>query len=421
MFNRRKNPQFLFVFFFAVFLALCIQPLIPQEYPEYGKDIITSIEVTGLKRTKPHIAQYPLEQFLGREGSSLDLNEVQAVIRNMGTLEPLAIELAEAEDGLILRVTVEERWSIFPFPVISAGSGGSSFGLFLADTNAFGLRDRIAIGGMYGSSGWMLMGMYQHTPNRRGQPGWQGFFSYNRREKEDVDKNETVHRRYTSDQLRISMGLNYPFTGYVSGSFGFTFTNISLKENENPVNQPENGAMLLGFTPGISVRNSNWDGFFLSQQSLSLSYTWNLALAGSSYHQADFRGVYEQSFVPGFRLIVRSGAVWKSEADLFFEEGPQRAQVDILPRKFSARHYAGFSFGLEKYIFRIRAGTFSVLASWQCVISNGPVSGLEFDQGPSGGVRFYLSRLALPALGAGVAYNINTGLFQFAFNLGMEF
>jgi len=35
-------------------------------------------------------------------------------------------------------------------------------------------------------------------------------------------------------------------------------------------------------------------------------------------------------------------------------------------------------------------------------------------------MRFYLSRLALPALGAGLAYNMVSGRYLFTFNMGME-
>jgi hypothetical protein len=250
---------------------------------------------------------------------------------------------------------------------------------------------------------------------------------YSRQEREDADRNERIHRRYTADELNLFFRLNYPFTDHISGSAALSFSNIFLKENSDAFNQPEDGAMLLGFSPGISLRYSNWDGYLLSQQSLSLGYTYNLALSGSSFHQGEFRGVYEQSLIPGFRINLRSGGVWKFAAsgslDPLFEEGPYSAQVDILPRKLSARQYAGFSAGFEKYLVKLKWGTLSVLGSWQCAVSQGPLSEnkTEFSHGPSGGISFYLSRLAIPALGTSLAYNVSTGLYQFSFSMGVGF
>ena len=106
---------------------------------------------------------------------------------------------------------------------------------------------------------------------------------------------------------------------------------------------------------------------------------------------------------------------------MFFESSPQSVQIEILPRRYSARQYGSFSAGLEKHLFSLRWGSLSALASWQSVFSHGPISGNDFSHGPSGGVRFYLTRLALPALGVNLAYNMNSGLFQTAFSIGMEF
>ena len=399
----------------AVLMCLCIFPLYPQE------GHIISIEVIGLKRTKPHIAHYPLEKFIGREASSLDLNEIEAVIKDTGIMELVKTELVEAENGLILRLTIEEKWAIFPFPLIMAGSGRYSFGFFLADMNAFGLRDQAAFGGIYSSSGWMAMAMYNHTPNRKGQFGWNSIFFFSRQEEEDEDKNQRVHRQYTADQLRFSFGVFYPFSDHITGSATASFSNITLQNNNKALNPPKNGAMLLGISPGFSLRYSDWDGYLLSQQSLSLTYQYNFAITGSSYQQTYLKAVYEKSLIPGFRLNLRSGVVWKSGRDPLNEESPQRAQIDILPWKYSARNYAGFSAGLEKHLFNTGPGVLSALFSWQCVFSNGLISGSEFNNGPSGGIRFYLSRLALPAMGANIAYNMNSGLVQLSFNVGMEF
>jgi hypothetical protein len=408
------------VFFILLFFSL---PLIAQEETGSITGVITDIEVIGLKRTKPHIAYFSLEKFLGQEGESLDISEVFAAVKDTGILEMVSAELIETEKGLLLRVTVEEKWAFFPLPMFFAGSGGMAFGLFLIDANAFGQRDQFALGSIY-SSGLSGILMYNHTPNRRGLPGWNTFISYGLYENEDLDRDEKVHRRYSTDRISISLGINYNFIEYFSGSVSVSFTNISLVENDEPLNSPEDGAMVLALSPGLSLRSSSWDGFLLSNRSLSFRYGYNHALQGSSFHQVELRGVFEQSLIPGFRANFSTGAVWRSFGDtstnILFEYTPQSVQIDILPRGFSARHFAGVSVGLEKHLIQFRYGSLSALGSWQCVFSHGPISGDQFDHGPSGGVRFILTRLALPAMGLNLAYNMNSGLFQVVFNIGME-
>ena len=419
------NPRLISSFIFAVFLVLFSKPLFPYEncLPancSSNLDKIVNIEITGLRRTRPHVARYHLDKFLGQERTALDFDEVQAAVRETGVLEPVKEELIETENGLILRVTVRERWTIFPAPVVMGGIDDFRIGLVFLDTNAFGLRNNMVAGAMYETSGWMLMGMYQFMPVRSGLPVWNTIFRYDRRERQDLDRYETVHRRYDINRLRFSLGLTHSITDFLSGSANIGFSNISLRENAGSFNQPVHGAMHLSFNPVLSLHSGSRDNFFYSQQSISVGYHYNFAISGSSYHQLDFRGIFERSIFPGWRVNIRSGAVWKSGDDPLFEGGPQRAQVDILPSRFSARHYAGLSAGIERHIVRFNWVTLSVLGSWQAVFSYGPILGRQFDQGPAGQLRFYINRPNIPPVGIGAAYNIYSRRFRAALSIGID-
>ena len=418
-------------FFITLFFILLASPVFSQEGYEQQSEIeqtaesdssnvINLIEITGLKRTKPNIAKYPFEKFLGQNRSSFDENEIFAVIKNTGVLEPVSAELIESDDGLVLHITVLEKWSIFPVPLFFAGSGETLFGLFLYDANALGIFDSFALGGMYSSNGWSAIAMYNHSPNNKELPGWNAFFMYGNHKVENVNNKEKTLREYSTDRLSISLGLNYSFTDIIKSSASFSFTNIMLNKDD-AYNAPEEEAMLIGINPRISMRRSSWDGFFLSEETITLEYSYNYAIIGSSYNQIEYRANYEKSLIPGFRFNIRSGGVWKSTDDPLFEEGPGTAQVNILPRNYSAMHYAGLSAGLEKYIVKLKWGTLSVLALWQGVFSGNDIADLKFDHGPSGGMVFYLSRIALPAIGTSLSYNMVSGLYQFSFSVGMAF
>ena len=419
----KKNTGIIARHFSILILIFCLQPLYSQE--------IVSIEITGLKRTKPHIAHYPLEKFLGMDGSTLDLNEVEAAVRDTGILEPNKIELVETDvntnsgiaSGYILRVDMAEKWTIIPFPVLTAFPGSYNLGLFIIDSNFLGIRDQAVVGGTFGTPGWMMMAMYNHTPNRRGMPGWNAGFSFSRGNNVDQDRDQFTHRDYKTDQLRFSFGMSHGFTDFLSASASVFFNNISLVDNPETVNPPESGAMILGISSSVSTRSSYWDGYLLSQRSFSIDYGYGYGIEGPSYHQIGYRAAFDQSIIPGFRLSVRSGGIRKSSGnftsavDPLFEDGPSRAQVNILPNKFTASDYIGLSAGLEKHFFRIGWGSLSAIAAWQIVYSQGSISGRQFSNGPFAEIRFYMSRIAVPGLGLGMAYNINSGRFQFGLNM----
>ena len=401
-----------------IVLSFPFYKIIPQET---NARTITAIEITGLRRTKPHIAEYPLEKFLGMDIANLEQLEVEAAVIGTGVLDFVSMEFIEDNGGLILHITVHEKWAIIPFPYFAADSSGINLGLFLMDSNAFGIRDTAILGGMYMTGGWLATAMYMHTPGQRGLLGWNASLAYSSVTNEDQDREEARQRLYGVNRFGASFGIYKSIVNNLSGSMGVSYSNISINNNSTNHNAPEQGAQIIGLSPGLSIRYNNWDGFFMSQTGMSLQYTYNLALLGTSFHHAQLRATYEQSIIPGFRVLLRSSLSWKSTDNPLFEDGPERAQVGILPNRFSALQYAGFSAGLEKSLFRIRWGTLSASASWQAVFSEGPIGGTQFDHGPSGGLRFYLSRLAMPAIGAGIAYNMNTGIFQFALNMGTEF
>jgi hypothetical protein len=120
-------------------------------------------------------------------------------------------------------------------------------------------------------------------------------------------------------------------------------------------------------------------------------------------------------------LNFKAGGIWSPHAPILQESPPSTAQVSILPSGYRARNYAGTSLGLEKYIFKFSSGTLSALLSWQAVWSDGSILKNQADQGIAGGISFYLSRLAIPALAVGGAYNITAHYFQGSFSLGMSF
>jgi hypothetical protein len=413
-----KNP-FLFLFLCVFFTATPVTYGHSQT-GESGK-IITGFVVSGLKRTKPHVVDTLLEPFVGRGADSLDLKEVHAAILDTGILEPLTVEIADTEGGAtVLAVSVREKWSIFPMPIFFAGSGNINGGLFFVDTNAFGLNDKFFLGGMYGVSGWLLMSAYMHS-GRRGFPGWHLSASFERSERNDTNQRDEDIRRFGIESGGVSAGLSHNFTEALNAGLSFSYRQLMLKESDAALSPPDSDARAFGVNTDLSLRKSYWDGFLLSQESLSADYGFTVGLEGFTFHKLSLRGTYQKSLKPGFRVNLHTGLLYQPDVPVLFESSPQAAQVNILPASFNARHYAGASFGFEKYLFKISTGTVSFMTAYQLVFSEGPVLGSCFDHGLACSLVFYLSKLAIPAIGLGLAYDVSSAHLLFSFSLGMSF
>jgi hypothetical protein len=382
---------------------------------------VTAVRVTGLKRTKPRTAEEPLRRFIGQEASTLDPDQVKAVVLDQGILEPISVTITDEAGGpgKTLLVEVREKWTIFPIPVFFAGSGGISAGLALFDANAFGLNHKMAVTGMWQSDSWMAMAMYAVPPGGPGRFGWgaTGFFSEG--EQRYSDARDKTLRRFNTYSIAAGFSPQYQINHSLSAALRVFYTNTLLRDDENPVNPPDSGAQFIQLGPELSVRRTGWDGYLLSEESASVRYVLFQDLASPVWHSLSVQGVYEKPLVPGFRVSLRGGGLFRPDAPELLESGPNEASVTILPGSFSARHYAGLSAGLEKTLHRFSFGTVSLLGAWQMAYSSGPVLGSRFDYGAAGSLRLYLSRLAIPAMGLGVSYNIPADYFQFSFSIGM--
>jgi hypothetical protein len=383
---------------------------------------VMAIVISGLKRTQRRVVEQPLQKFIGRDASDVNLDEVYAIVMDTGILDPLSVTIEDAPDGdgKVLNISVQEKWAFFPIPLISIGSEGSSFGGAIMDLNAFGLNDKVIVTGAYSTSGWMAGLIYSNTPDRAGLFGWSVAGFYTTQEREDMDQEKNVYRRFNTNSVSASIGLSYPVTEWLTTNLSLSYQNNVLGDTDAPIRAPTEGAQTIGVGPSVSARHSEWDGYFLSEQSVAITYTYGLGIESPSVHSISLRGTYEKSLVPGFRLNARTGVVFAPSATAFFESSPSSAGVDILPSNFSAKNYAGASVGLEKYLLKFSFGTVSALAAYQVVWSEGAVLGHQFDHGVAGAVRLYLSKLAIPAIGFGASYNVSAKLFQFTFSMGMS-
>jgi hypothetical protein len=414
-----------FLMITVTFFCWPVSFLQAQDENDAGGNRISSLSISGLKRTRLSTAERPLKKYIGIETDKLDTNEVWADIINAGILEPLSVEIQTVESGeQVLMVTVREKWSIFPLPIFMTGTGGMSAGGVIYDANAFGLNDKLFLTGIYFSDGWLVAGGYMHAPPRGRIPGWGVMANFSRENRHDRDQRDNVLRRFDLDTIAIGARINSYLlenSDLLSASAYVAYERKILRNPEIAINGPDKGLHMIRTGIGLSLNKNSWDGYFLSQEEASLQYSFNISPGGSYFQSIQFQGVWEKSLVPGIRFKMRMGLIFEPGVPILFESSPFGAQVAILPQDFSARHYAGISAGFETYLFKISLGTLSASLAYQAVYSHGSILGNAFDHGVTGMLSFYLSRLAIPAIGAGFAYNVKEDYLQGSFSIGMSF
>ena len=412
--------------FLVLALLITVIPFkaIANDSGEEASYLINDIVISGLKRTKNHILENPLKKFIGQDASKIDINDIHTAIIETGILEPVSIELEgdPQKQGKILKVEVSEKWTIFPLPVFFINSGGIiGGGLGFVDLNALGLNDKFIIGGMIDSDGWLAATTYFRTPDASNSPGWHIILLYSKRESINSDEKNQDIRKFGLTTFLGSAGLNYQIKELITASLNLSFADKKIHDIDTPLAVPENGGSAVNIQPGIRIRKNNWDGYFLSQRSIEMGYTYSIGIDHPLFYKIDIEANFEKSLLPGFRMLARAGAIYAPQAPPLFESRPGAVNIDILPQSFSAQNFLGCSAGLEKCILKGSHGTLSILSSYQVVYSDGLILGERIDHGVLTAIRFYLSRIAIPAVGLGVSYNVTARHLQGAFNIGMSF
>jgi len=385
--------------------------------------IITSISVLELKRTKPRVIEQCLERFIGKKVSNVDLSEVRAALEDLGVIEVLSIDIVDNlnDSNSSLQITAHDKWSFLAGPFFNVDLANWSIGAAVYEPNAFGLHDTIVILGTYGTKGWSASFYYESIPEAKGNFGFSAGGSFaNRNITSTNQSGDTVQRRFNSMQIKPEAGISFPFTDFLTASLGLSYLNIILTDTETPVHAPSNGLQAISLNPGLSLKQSSWDGYLLSEKSVVINYKYNILFDGGSVHSLALDTVFNHSFLPGFRLISKGSLLFSfGEAVHFFESAPV-SSVNFLSSSYSAADYAAFSLGVEKYLFKFLFGTsFTASLSYQAAYSNGELLRNQFDHGPVAGLQLYFSKIAIPGFLLGAAYNVSKNYFSFVFNMGI--
>ncbi len=115
--------------------------------------IVQEISVEGNARTSRDV----IVRALGvRPGDPLDEDALPALrqrVYNLRLFRAVEIETRPASAGVVLAVSVEERWTLIPIPFVGASEGSVRAGLALFESNLLGRNKQLGLMGAYSSRG----------------------------------------------------------------------------------------------------------------------------------------------------------------------------------------------------------------------------------------------------------------------------
>jgi outer membrane protein assembly factor BamA len=123
--------------------CLCVILLSPSAQAIQSNSLpIQSISITGLKRTRISAVLHIIRIKQGDIWTKELRNLVERRLKNYGTFKNVSLKENVDDTGIHLAIYLEDRWTLFPFPVASSGSG-SSIGLGVFERNFLGTQTTI--------------------------------------------------------------------------------------------------------------------------------------------------------------------------------------------------------------------------------------------------------------------------------------
>ena len=379
-------------------------------FPAMGEPI-TDIQVQGLRRTKPEVLLEKLEKFKGMDASTFDKKKLEAELE-----KTQLFSLADASvSGSTLHITVDEKFSLLPIPFAYLSSDSWGGGLVVLDNNAFGIMDQAAAGGFISSSGWRVLAGYSHIQKERAPFGWSvsanGGKSRNRVREDDGDLLLT----YDSQVFGASAGINKRLAPWLKGSFS-SGVNLCDVEDSAPASE-----LVIPLTVSLTASTARWDGTFLNTIYLTTSATYNYSHWHDNYCTLAAKAGWEQHLVQRLRLIAQAGVYHSPDVPVVFAPNQSAVQVCILNNACRASTMAGAGAGFEWGIVQTRLGVPSLYAQYQVIWADTLLSDEAWGHGPVAGFKFYLKKIAFPAVDIFASYNVKTGLFRTSAGAGFSY
>lgn len=388
---------------------------------------IASVRVAGLRRTTEGTALELLERFVGKPASEAAPEAVAAVLVGTGIFENVRSAAVPEADGATARleVAVDEKLARIAAPVFYIDDGGASGGAAYIDSNAFGRADSLVAAALLLSDGWLTSAAY--VDNRAGKRVRKNSFSVfvSDTEREDQDERGDTLRRYRALSAGVSAASTVALFPFLDAEASLSFRDVAVENGDDPAAVPDASTRVLSARAGFAVEGNAWNGTFLSERSLRAGAAYAYAFVGNPYYELDAKAAAELPFGGELgnvlRLRFRAAGAYAPDAPAAADQNPSGLGIALLPSDFAARSLAGASLGLEAKLARLPFGVISGTAAYEAAVAEGPLIGEVGAHGPAGGVRLYVAKVAIPAMDLTVAYNLETGLAEVRFGIGMRY
>ena len=174
------------------------------------------------------------EVSVGKPFTAIRLSAVRQRLLELELFEHVEVTLRRADESVV--ITLKEKASFLPVPIIAASEGTTMFGVYLGEMNFLGMGKLLYFGGRYASYGTELqLGLIDpafisrnFTLSLTMEGG--GIF-YTQR-----DAKRTVYSKYLVDKVEIVLNIGYKLSKKVQLKYASSYMDRSVRLDTGNVN-----------------------------------------------------------------------------------------------------------------------------------------------------------------------------------------
>ncbi len=388
----------------------------------YAQQLIGNIEIEGLKRTKNETIKSILKIQEGDPWNPGLVELLEQRILQAGIFQPdFSIEIQQRDEYVDLKILVKDKWTLLPIPFFSLSEGEASGGIVLVESNASGRQHLAVLTSVVDAYGGTFFGLYR-IPRI-----WDSSWDYLHSLSFDSGPTELLDRRGVSNlgsfnqtsiktQGRFAYNVNDALS--LGGELGYKHRNLGSVVGFSSSWEEEN--LLL---TGLRLQWDNRYIYPLFSQGIKVDLHGGAEIAVDdiiwSSHGKAFVNWVPYPWVQG--QIFSNYFVTSGNVPDYLLLGKAQSHRTLPDESVAASTFVGGDASLEFRMIKFSFGSLTI----PVYVEGGNFSGLEGDDlwywGLGGGFRFYVDKVAVPAMGLDYQFNLNSGEGNFTFSIGQPF
>jgi hypothetical protein len=388
----------------------------------HGDQPIVAVDVEGLRRTRAVVVWQWIDCSVGEPLSRCDLPAIRDRLYHLAIFSDIEVALDERPEGVGIVFRLTEKWTLYPVPMLWYSPGTQLAGLILVEANLLGYNKGVALGGVYSNRGWYALAGYS-DPNIAFSNLWgsmRGFVGSGIVENDAPDG--TIKQSFDMTRFDLEYSLGWTFFNRVSPVWTGALRTANVGTVHVPGAEPAtNGTVAL---QGLQLIYSDRRYRDLYDAGLRLSaevqHAFPLTPTTRAYDDAIFDAKWARA-APLDGFVDVHARAFVGSLPIVFEErlgGLDGSRTLPGTGLVGADRYASLSLDYQVPFLKLALGTatggmFGEVGRYarneEPAVSYG---------GPGAGLRFFLKKVAVPAVGVDVGYEAWASRVRFSVSVG---